>query len=194
MVRNAKVLVAILSCATASTALACFSSLESLNAKPTSELTELRLPDRSPDPVVIYSIANYEIHVKPQDLLNAIRPQISSRWPDDILGRHLESLLPLEADTDIREILAPLAPEKPAPDEQTMRTADYARFWRQADQRLRYDLSELLESQRAIVIEKSSGAAVNRVVRNQYNQLCYGGRKFTAPNGAVILEIRDWMT
>lgn len=191
MARNANMFVAILSCATASTALACFPDPD---AKPTSELSELRLPDRSPDPVIIYSIGNYEIHVKPEHLLQAIRPRISSRWPDDILGRRLESLLPLQADIDIREILAAIAPEKPAPDEKTMRAAGYRRFWRQADQRLRYDLSELMESGLAMVIEKSSGAALTRVVRNKYSEICSGGRKFMAPSGAIIFETMDWIS
>lgn len=114
MVRTANVLVAILSCATTSTALACFAPPDS---QPTSELSELRLPDRSPDPVVIHTVGNYEIHVKPQDLLAAMRPPSLSRWPKDTLGHRLESLLPLEADIDIREILTALAPEKPAPGE-----------------------------------------------------------------------------
>src|SRR5688572_9528192 len=181
MVRAANVLVVILSCATASTALACFAPPD---AKPTSELSELQLPDRSPDPVVFYTVGNYAIHVKPRDLLAAIRPAISSRWPDDAFGSRLESLLPLAADIDIREILTALAPGKPAAGERTQRAADYHRFWRQADQRLRYDLSELLENELATVIEKSSGAALNSVVRNEYSELCHGGRKFIAPNGA----------
>ena len=191
MVRTTNVLVAILSCATTSPALACFAPPD---AQPTSELSELRLPDRSPDPVVVYSVGNYEIHVKPQDLLAAIRPQSSSRWPDDTLGGRLDSLMPLEADIDIREILAALAPEKPVPGEKTQRTADYRRFWRQAEQRLRYDLSELLESKLAMVIEKSSGAALNSVVRNKYSEICHGGRKFMAPNGAIILQTTDWIS
>jgi hypothetical protein len=191
MVRTANVLVAILSCATASTALACFAPPD---AKPTSELSELQLADRSPDPVVIYTVGNYQIHVQPQDLLGAIRPAISSRWPDDTLGSRIESLLPLTADIDIREILTAIAPEKPAPGERTQRAADYHRFWRQADQRLRYDLSELLEGKLATVIEKSSGAALNSVVRNKYSEVCHGGRKFMAPNGAIILETTDWIS
>ena len=191
MLRTANVLVAVLSCATTSTAFAC---LAPPDAQPTSELSELRLPDRSPDLVVIYTVGNYEIHVKPPDLLAAIRPPISSRWPDDTLGGRLESLLPLEADIDIREILTSLAPEKPAPGERTSRAAGYHRFWRQADQRLRYDLSELLESELAMVIEKSSGAALNRVVRDKYSEICHGGRKFMAPNGVIILKTMDWIS
>jgi hypothetical protein len=191
MIRTANALVAILSYATTSTALACFPAPD---AKPTSELSELQLPERSPDPVVIYTVGNYEIHVKPQDLLAAIRPAISSRWPDDTLGSRLESLLPLKADIDIREILTALAPEKPAPGARTQRAADYLRFWRQADQRLRYDLSELLERKLATVIEKSSGAALTSVVRNKYSEICHGGRKFVAPNGAMILQTMDWIS
>jgi hypothetical protein len=191
MIRATSVLVAILSCTTASTALACFAPPD---AKPSSELSELQLPARSPDPVVIYTVGNYEIHVKPQDLLAAIRPAISSRWPDDTLGSRLESLLPLETDIDIREILTALAPEQPAPGERTQRAADYHRFWRQANQRLHYDLSELLEGKLAMVIEKSSGAALNSVVRNIYSEVCHGGRKFMAPNGAIIMETTDWIS
>jgi hypothetical protein len=191
MVRTANVLAAILSCTTTSTALACFADPD---AKPTSALSELRLADRSPDPAVIYTVGNFEIHVKPQDLLAAIRPPSWSRWPQDTLGGRLESLLPLKADIDIREILTALAPEKPAPGEKTRRAADYHRFWRQADQRLRYDLSELLERELAMILEKSSGAALNRVVRNQYSEICHGGRKFMAPNGTIILNTMDWIS
>ncbi|HET9447147.1 MAG TPA: hypothetical protein VFO35_12840 [Steroidobacteraceae bacterium] len=75
-----------------------------------------------------------------------------------------------------------------------MRAADYARFWRQAERRLRYDFSELLERGLAAVIERSSGAALNTIVRNKYSEVCHGGRKFMDAIGGVILQTEDWIS
>jgi hypothetical protein len=191
MMRATSALIAVLSCAVAPTTLACFPAAD---AKPTTELTELRLPERSPDPVVVYAAGNYEIRVKPQDLLKVIRGTSSAQLPRDTFGGRLESLLPLQADISVRDILAPLAPEAPQAGERTERALHYRRFWRQSDERLRYDLAELLESGRASVVEKSSGAALNTLIRHKYDEICFGGRKFLTADGTVILATSDWIS
>jgi hypothetical protein len=189
--RATSALVAILSCAAASTALACFPAPD---AKPTIELSELRLPERSVDPVVVYTTGKYEIRVTPQDLLKVIRGRSSGPLPLDTFGGRLESLLPLQADISVHDILAGLAPEAPQASERTERALHYRKFWRQSDQRLRFDLAELLETGRASVVQKSSGAELTALTLNKYSEICSGGRQFLAADGTVILETVDWIS
>jgi hypothetical protein len=191
MMRATSAWVAIFSCVAASTALACFPATD---AKPTSELTELRLAERSADPAIIYDAGEYEIRVQPHDLLKVIRGTSLAPLLRDTFGGRLESLLPLTADISVHDILAPLAPETPAASERTERALAYRRFWHQSERRLGYSLAELLESGRACVVEKSSGAALRTVIRNEYNDICVGGRRFLSSDGTVILATVDFIS
>jgi hypothetical protein len=189
MVRTAYVLGVILSCASMSTSLAC---TPAPGGRPSSELRELQPAARSPEPAVVYPATyRYEIRVKPADLLEVIRDIPSAALKPDTFGGRLESLLPLQADMAVRDILTPLAPEAPAPDEQTLRWVEYRRFWRQSDQRLRYDLAVLLESGRATIVEKSSGTALTTVISLTFRESCFRTQRFIAPNGIIIMQIHS---
>jgi hypothetical protein len=175
----------------AATALACPAGP---GAKPASEVTELQLPERAADPRVVYAVGEYEIHMKARDLLALMKGDGPVPFTDEAFAAILHARLPLRTDLSVREILTALAPEKPEPGEKTLRAADYARFWRQSDERLRYKLAELLESGHAAVVEKSSGAALETVMRNKYADGCYSGRKFLTSDGTLILAVVDSMS
>lgn len=191
MVRSVSVLVAIFSCAAMPSAVACTPSPEAFLTPPRTETSEFRLPDRSPESALVHAAGRYEIRVRPVDLLEAIKSTWSGPMRDDTFGGRLAALPPLEADMAVREIFAPLAPEAPESDEKTLRRAEYNRFWRKADAELRYHLALLLESGRATVIEKSSGAALPVVIRHKRIEACYGTRRFVTPDGALVIEAHD---
>jgi hypothetical protein len=70
MSRKAGALLAIVVAVAMPTAYACFPAPD---AKPTSEITELRLPTRPTAPSVIYTAGDYVICMKPQDLRDVMR-------------------------------------------------------------------------------------------------------------------------
>ena len=191
MIRKAGALLAIVATVAVPTAFACFPAPD---AKPTSEITALRLPMRPSEPSVIYTAGAYAIYMKPQDLLDVMRGQGAGQFDADTFPGRLQALLPVDSDVDVHAILDALAPETPEAGEKTERALRYRRFWRQSEQQLGFDIAELLESGRAAVVETSSDMELVSLRRNKYAEICFGGRKFIAPDGTVVLHTNDWIS
>ena len=123
-----------------------------------------------------------------------IKGRGSGVFAADTFPGRLQSRLPLQSDVSVREILSTLAPEAPEAGERTERALRYRRFWRQSERQLGYELAQLLESGRAAVIEKASGQVLITLMRNEYSEICSGGRKFMTADGTVILHTSDWIS
>jgi hypothetical protein len=187
---RAATLFALCAMLSAKQALACFPDPA---AKPKVEVSELRLAGRPSGPAVIYSVGRYAIYMKPQDLLLAIQGQGSGEFAVDTFPGQLSKRLPLQSDVEIEEILAALVPEVPSESDRSEEALQARRLRREVQRQIGFGIAELLESERAAVIEARSGEVVPMIRRYERSTVCSGGREFVTPDGAVVLSTSDWV-
>jgi hypothetical protein len=168
------------------------------DAKPSSELSELSLLEKPIEPSVVHTVGKYAIYIKPDALLQLL---VSKEYhalirPHDILDA-LRSSLPLTADLDTIALLATFEPPPPSAGDKQMRNQvalDYKYFWDHAQPRLGYIVADLIEQGDVAVVDLVTNEALRTITRDQYSEVCSGGRRFIAPSGEVFLSTFDWVS
>jgi hypothetical protein len=168
------------------------------DAKPSSDFSELSLPEKPLEPSVVHTVGKYAIYIKPDALLQLLvsKEHHALIRPHDILDA-LRSSLPLTADLDTTALLAQFEPPAPSAEDKQMRNQvalHYKYFWGHAQPRLGYIVADLIEQGDAAVVDLATNEALRTITRDKYNDVCSGGRRFIAPSGEVFLTTFDWIS
>jgi len=168
------------------------------DAKPSNETSELSLPEKPFEPSIVHTVGNYAIYLKTEALLHLLlkKDQHAIVRPHDILDA-LRSTLPLSADLSTNDFLAQFAPAAPSAQDKQMRNQmalEYEYFWSHAESRLGYIVTDLIEQGDAAVVDLSNDETLRTITRDEFNEVCHGGRRFIAPSGEVILHTLDWIS